>query len=130
MPATPDRIQTATALRDLVAARPTPRACQCALGTCAAWESITEERWPGAQLEAVATLRDPDLDEPTFEERHPHGTRYESPDAPITLTFFPFNRCDVWHCRVCDKHLLRYTEFGGYYVDHRVRTLDPGLIED
>jgi len=126
----PDLVQTPAELRALAAARPTLKACQCALGTCASWESITEERWPAPQLEAVATLRDPDLYEPTFEEHHPAGTRYESADAPIALKFFPFNRCDVWHCKLCDKHLLRYTEFGGYYIDHRVRTLDPALITD
>ena len=78
----------------------------------------------------MASLRDPELYEPTFEEYHPTGTRYDSPDAPIALKFFPFNRAEVWHCKVCDKHLLRYTEFGGYYVDHRVRTLDPALLVD
>ena len=126
----PDLVQNTAELRKLVAAQPVPKACQCALGTCASWESITEERWPAPQLEAVATLRDPDLYEPTFEEHHPAGTRYESADAPIALKFFPFNRCDVWHCKLCDKHLLRYTEFGGYYIDHRVRTLVPALIAD
>jgi hypothetical protein len=25
---------------------------------------------------------------------------------------------------------LRYTEFGGYYIDHRARRLDPALIVD
>ncbi|MDB5847650.1 MAG: hypothetical protein JWP29_1402 [Rhodoferax sp.] len=124
----PDVILTAAELRQRLAAQPAPRTCRCALGACAGWESVTEERWPAAQLEAVASLRDPELYEPTFEEHHPAGTRYDSPTAPIALQFFPFNRCDVWHCKVCDKHLLRYTEFGGYYVDHRVRTLAPELL--
>jgi hypothetical protein len=26
--------------------------------------------------------------------------------------------------------LLRYTEFGGYYVDHRVRVLNADLVVD
>jgi hypothetical protein len=26
--------------------------------------------------------------------------------------------------------LLRYTEFGGYYVDHRVRALNADLVVD
>jgi hypothetical protein len=26
--------------------------------------------------------------------------------------------------------LLRYTEFGGYYVDHRVRALNGDLVVD
>ena len=126
----PDLILTAAQLRERIAEQPAPRNCTCALGSCAGWESVTEERWPAAQLEAVATLRDPELYEPTFEEHHPAGTRYDSPNAPIALKFFPFNRADVWHCTACDKHLLRYTEFGGYYVDHRVRTLEPSLLAD
>ena len=50
--------------------------------------------------------------------------------APVAPAFFPYNRCDVWHCSRCDRHLLRYTEFGGYNVDPRVRELDPGKIVD
>ena len=124
----PELIRTATQLRELMATTPPGRACACALGACAGWESITEERWPAEQMEAAGTLRDPDLYEPTYDELHPDGTRYDSPTAPIALKHFPFNRCDVWHCQRCDKHLLRYTEYGGYYIDHRVRTLATELI--
>ncbi|MBC7649208.1 MAG: hypothetical protein H7197_08870, partial [Vitreoscilla sp.] len=55
-------------------------------------------------------------------------TRYTSPDAPIAVNFFPYNLCDVFACAKCSKVLLRYTEFGGYYVDHRVRELDANLL--
>ena len=72
----------------------------------------------------IGTLGDPLVDEPSFEERHPDGTRYDSPEAPVALRFFPYNRCDLWHCNRCKHHFLRYTEFGGYYVDHRVRELN------
>jgi len=102
-------------------------ACHCGLGPCAGWVSLGEERWPAQKMQAVATLRDPELVEPTFEERHPRGTRYDSPDAPVALKFFPYNRCDLWRCQQCQRHLLRYTEFGGYYVDHRVRELSSTL---
>jgi hypothetical protein len=78
----------------------------------------------------VAALRDPDVYEPTFEEQHPKGTRYESADAPVVLKFFPYNRCDVYACGRCHQHALRYTEFGGYYVDQRARRLNPELISD
>jgi hypothetical protein len=78
----------------------------------------------------VATLRDPDVYEPTFEEQHPNGTRYESADAPVALKFFPYNRCDVYACDTCQQHALRYTEFGGYYVDPRARRLNTELISD
>ncbi len=120
-------ILTAAELR-LAIAGSSPRACTCALGTCAGWESLAEYRWEAQQMRGVATLRDPALDEPTFEEWHPQGTRYDSPDAPVAVQFFPYNRCEVWRCARCERHLMRYTEFGGYNVDHRIRTLDPDKI--
>ena len=102
--------------------------CTCAVGACRGWESLTEARWPAAHMQALGTLRDMDAYEPTLDEHHPGGTRYDSPDAPIALAFFPYNRCDVHQCSRCERVLLRYTEFGGYYVDHRVREVDPSLV--
>ena len=119
-------IKTAAELRALQAGSPAPAACSCGVGACPGWTSLTEERWPASQMQAEATLRDPDIHEPTFEEHHPHGTRYDSPGAPVALTFFPYNRCELFRCSQCQRQLLRYTEFGGYYVDHRVRELSPG----
>jgi len=120
-------IHSAAELRALLRDSPAPTACQCSLGACAGWTSVGDERWPASHVQAVATLRDPELHEPTFEERHPQGTRYDSPGAPVAVTFFPYNRCELWRCQQCQRHLLRYTEFGGYYVDPRVRELAPGL---
>ncbi len=105
-----------------------PQVCACALGACKGWESFTEDRWPKAQMRALGSLRDPDEYSPTQEEFHPDGTRYASPDAPIAVNFFPCNVSDVYACDSCHKVLLRYTEFGGYYVDHRVREVDPALV--
>jgi hypothetical protein len=34
----------------------------------------------------------------------------------------------VWRCRSCHRAYLRYTEFGGYYQDERVRELDAALV--
>lgn len=121
------RIHNAAELRALQAESPANAACRCGVGACAGWTSLTEERWPADQMQAVATLREPDLYEPTFEERHPNGTRYDSPAAPVAVRFFPYNRCELWRCGQCQRQLLRYTEFGGYYVDHRVRELAPDL---
>ncbi|MGC1174304.1 hypothetical protein [Polaromonas sp.] len=123
-------LQTADELRQAMAGTAPPRACSCALGACAGWESLAEYRWEANQMTQVATLRDPGLEEPTLEEHHPQGTRYDSPDAPVAVSFFPYNRCDVWHCTRCDRHLLRYTEYGGYNVDPRIRVLDPRTIAD
>ncbi len=78
----------------------------------------------------VGTLRNTAIEEPALEECHPQGTRYESPNAPIAPAYFPYNQCDVWRCMRCERHLLRYTEFGGYNVDPRVRVLDADNIID
>lgn len=112
------------------ASAPTASLCRCRLEGATAWESITEERWPVALMQQVGTLRDPELHEPTFEEWHPAGTRYDSPDAPISVRHFPYNRCDVYRCTSCTRLVLRYTEFGGYYIDHRVRVVDAALVID
>jgi hypothetical protein len=102
--------------------------CSCALGACHGWESFTEERWPKDLMRPLGTLRDEEIYEPTTDECHPDGTRYESPAAPIAVNFFPYNRSDVFACGRCQRVLLRYTEFGGYYVDHRVREVNPALV--
>ena len=116
-------------LRDLVALA-TPGLCQCALRRCGVWDSMSEADWPAVHMRAVASLRNPHDPEPHFAEYHPHGTRYDSPDAPIAPSHFPANRCDVHQCTHCQRHWLRYTEFGGYYIDHRVRELHKHLLTD
>jgi hypothetical protein len=121
-------LNTPEALRQL--ANNAHSACQCSLQHCEGWESVNDTVWPAAQMSQVATLRNPDVHEPTFEEHHPNGTRYESAHAPVVLTFFPYNRCDVHACHQCQQHVLRYTEFGGYYVDQRARRLNVKLITD
>ncbi|MFN4360314.1 MAG: hypothetical protein ACK4F4_06270 [Hylemonella sp.] len=123
-------IQNARELRALQTEAPDTAPCDCGLGAYTGWSSLTEERWPAALMTQLATLRDPEVYEPTFEEYHPAGTRYDDPAAPVALAWFPYNRCDVWRCQACRRLVLRYTEFGGYYVDHRVRVLDPRLIVD
>ena len=108
-----------------------PERCTCALKSCAGWDSVSDDRWPAQQLRRVGTLRHPVPEgqtEATFEEFHPQGTRYESPEAPIAVAYFPFNRCDVHACQQCGCAVLRYTEYGGYYVDHRVRLVDAARV--
>jgi hypothetical protein len=120
-------IASAAELAALLNTATAPQACSCSLGACAGWEGLTEERWPTAQAQPVGTLRNLGIAEPTFTEQHPDDTRYESPTAPVAVKFFPYNRCDIWRCEQCRRHLMRYTEYGGYYVDHRVRALTTGL---
>jgi len=100
--------------------------------TCAAIKAPGWEALPGgfdaSVLRKIGTLRPPGVDEPTLEEFHPAGTRSWSPDAPIAPAFFPYNRCDAWECRSCRRPFLRYTEYGGYYVEERIRELDATRI--
>ena len=120
---------TSNALKALAQQAKTP--CQCALKICKGWESVPDARWPAEQMKAVGTLRK-ELPEGqlelTFEEYHPNGTRYDSPNAPIALDYFPYNRCDVFKCSTCQCAVLKYTEYGGYYVDNRARLVDPDTI--
>jgi len=120
---------TAEDLRRLPAPAATPTGCACARLKCAGWESVTA---PLAEplLQRLGTLRDPEDADPTVQELHADGSRYESPHAPIAPAWFPYNRCEVWACRACGRGFLQYTEFGGYYVDHRLREIDPARVVD
>jgi hypothetical protein len=118
---------TADDLRQLPPPSQTPAGCACAALVCPGWESVSAP--PGEPLlQHLGTLRDAKDEDPTLTELHEGGTRYESPQAPIAPDFFPFNRCEVWACRACGRGFLQYTEFGGYYVDHRLREVDPRWV--
>jgi hypothetical protein len=107
--------------------------CACSLKICKGWESVSDERWPSKQLKFEGTLRRELAEgesELSFEEFHPYGTRYDSPEAPIALQNFPYNRADVYACQQCGCAVLKYTEYGGYYVDQRVRLVDAALVID
>ena len=120
---------TVAQLRELARAV-RPGGCPaCAVLACPGWEAL-----PGSfareALERVGTLRDPSVEEPTVVEFHPQGTHAWSSDAPIAAGWFPYNRCDVWRCRMCARAFLRYTEHGGYYSEERIRELDARLVVD
>jgi hypothetical protein len=119
---------TADALRQAVRPpRETPPDCGCAALSCAGWESVAGPQ--GAPvLERIGTLRPAGDEEPTLDEHHPAGTRLWSADAPVATAFFPYNRCEVWRCVACGRGFVQYTEYGGYYVDHRIREIDPALV--
>lgn len=122
---------TDSSLASVLKATPS-KPCNCAVGVCASWESLPEERWPASNIFKLGTLRDPDIDEPTFEQHHKvvdgKMTHYDSADAPISALHFPYNRCDVHKCKQCQRVLLKYTEYGGYFVDQRVRWARVGII--
>lgn len=103
--------------------------CACAIDTYRAWTKVPVE-FPEQQMRTVGTLVDDPYVEATFEEYHPHGTGYWSPDAPIALRHYPANRSTVLQCGVCGRCCLKYVEAGGYYVEPRIRALDAALIVD
>jgi hypothetical protein len=36
----------------------------------------------------------------------------------------------VWVCAQCGRPFLRYTEYGGYYEERRIREVDAALVTD
>lgn len=103
-----------------------PRCADCAALWRPGWESVS-----GAMrlshLESVGSLGA----EATWDrlnEFHPHGTQLWSPDAPIALGWHPYNRCTLWRCPRCAGTFLRYTEYGGYYEEERIRAVQPELV--
>ena len=106
------------------------RSCACAIDSLREWSRIPAE-FPQAQMRTAGTLLGDDpYAEPTYAEYHPQGTSYWSPDAPIAPRYFPYNRCTVQQCTACGHSCLSYVEAGGYYVEPRIRALDPRLLVD
>jgi hypothetical protein len=119
----------AAALRTLASRHAGPACPACAAIRALGWEALPGS-FDAAALRQVGTLRQPGIDDPTLEEYHPAGTRSWSPDAPIAPAWFPYNRCDVWECTGCGRPFLRYTEYGGYYQEQRIRELLADRIVD
>ena len=120
----------AARLRELAAQHRSGGRCPgCGGLQCRGWAALPGG-FDASGLRRVGTLRDPGLHEQTVEEYHPAGTRSWSPDAPIAPAFHPANKSDVWQCTACARVYLRYTEYGGYYVEERVREVNPALIVD
>jgi hypothetical protein len=103
--------------------------CACAIDSYREWTRVPPE-FPEQQMQTIGTLVDDPYQEATWDEYHPAATSYWSPDAPIAVGHFPYNRCVVWQCTVCGRCALHYVEAGGYYVEKRLRALDPDLIAD
>jgi hypothetical protein len=105
------------------------RRCACAIDSYREWSGIPVS-FPAEKMRVVGTLAGDPYEDPTFAEFHPAGTHYWSADAPIAMRHFPYNRCTVLQCSECGRCCLKYVEAGGYYVEPRIRALDPELIVD
>jgi hypothetical protein len=120
---------SAQGLRDLALGASQTPCKHCKALHCPGWDSLPAG-FDRADLRQVATLRDEESEHATLLEYHPEGTTGWSENAPIAPTHFPYNRCEVWQCAHCTRLFLRYTEYGGYYVDERIRALNPAWIVD
>ena len=119
---------SAAEIRGLAASYVPAADCRCASLKCPGWETLPST-FDASLLRRVGRVSAGDAyDEPTVEEYHPAGTRFDSPDAPIALGHFPYNRSEMWQCVHCARPFLRYTEYGGYYIDHRIRELNGALV--
>lgn len=105
------------------------RDCGCAVSSFAGWERLPIS-FPEEQLRRLGSLMEDPYAEPTYLEYHPDGSDYWSAQAPIAARYFPYNRCATMECKECGRVYLLYTEAGGYYVERRIRSLDPALIVD
>lgn len=105
-----------------VASAQVTQACDCGIEGYREWTRVPAA-FPQAQMRAVGTLAGDPYAEPTYAEYHPAGTHYWSPEAPVALQHFPYNRCAVQQCSVCRRCCLTYVEAGGYYVEPRIRAL-------
>ncbi len=103
--------------------------CSCSTVPLGAWQRLPTTL-DLDKLEEIGTLMDNPYDEPTFSEYHPHGTRYDSEDAPFAPRYYPCNRSQVVRCTACGRHFLRYNEAGGYFTELRIRALRPELLID
>jgi len=99
----------------------------CASLNASGWETLPQT-FDQDKLEMIGTLRSEG--EESWNEYHPKGTQIWSDNAPIALGYHPYNKCDIYECKTCGTQYLRYTEFGGYYIDQRIRELNPELITD
>jgi hypothetical protein len=89
------------------------------------WETFPDSADPSV-LQPLGALWLAGDDEPTLEEApRPTGIDRWSAQAPISLQHHPDNRCEVWACVQCGLPFLRYTEYGGYYIERRIRQLQP-----
>lgn len=93
---------------------------------CPGWISV-----PGYfgldKLQVLGTLKTEGAEE-SWDEYHPNGTHLWSDNAPIALQHHPYNRSDILACSFCKKVFLHYTEYGGYYLEERIRELNAEFI--
>ena len=114
-------------LLEIAMSQEAAEACsECSSLSCRGWASV-----PGYfdlnKLTVLGTLRTENADD-CWDEYHPHGTNLWSEEAPIAIQHHPYNRSDILECSHCKRTFLHYTEYGGYYLDKRIRELNKKFI--
>lgn len=98
----------------------------CLHCNCVSWEPMPtgfeKNNYP-----AIGSLEYEGSDQ-IWEEFHSENTYLWSENAPIATKYFPYNRCSVLQCHRCKTIYLTYTEYGGYYIEPRIRHVPPDLI--
>lgn len=120
------KVFNATELKTLAIEQQSSQCSNCATHNFSCWETILST-FDRTSIKMVGTLQVPDAPE-NWDEYHPNGTDQWSANAPIATAFHPYNSSDVYQCNECQTVYLRYTEYGGYYVDERIRVVKPELI--
>lgn len=105
----------------------TEKPCEfCDTFQCDSWETLPTN-FVASEYPVIGHCRF-EGSENIWEEYHPNKTTMWSRQAPVALQYYPYNRSDVAQCNHCKRVYLRYTEFGGYYVDQRIRLVNLYLI--
>jgi hypothetical protein len=114
-------------LLDIAQSPSAVEACsECSSLSCLGWISK-----PGyfdlGKLKVLGTLKTEGAEQ-RWDEYHPNGTNLWSEDAPISIHHYPYDRADVCECMHCKRKFLHSTEYGGYYLDERLRELSATHI--
>jgi hypothetical protein len=120
------KVFNARELKTLALEQQSSQCSNCASHNFSCWETILST-FDRTAIKMVGTLQVPDAPE-NWDEYHPNGTDQWSPNAPIAIKYHPYNSSDIYQCTACQTVYLRYTEYGGYYVDERIRVVKPELV--
>ncbi len=94
------------------------------------WSDTIRNLEPNIKTIAEFEYAEEDIKKNGYNEFHPNGTNYWSPDAPIAIHFYPYNDCTINICTACNAVFLRYIEYAGHTRQHRIRYVDKHLIVD
>ena len=78
----------------------------------------------------IGSLRDNKIKMLDYIECNDKPDDFWNPESKIATNFYPYNNCDVYSCKQCNKLFLVYTENAGHGPDLRMRTIKSELIRE